>query len=271
MSELGLRTISGIIMAAVFLFAVYIGGGLFAALMGAVSAIIWSEWTNIMMPEGDDRAKLIGFISVAAMTLALLLFSGTFLFLALIAIFGIASGLLLSWIGGTRGVAGILYACGFLIAMVSLRGSFENTAGMVAIVYLCITVWFTDIGAYFVGRAVGGPKLAPAISPNKTISGAMGGIIVAAFGAWVIIILADLQFQGGLLLLAIVLSAVSQSGDLFESWIKRRSGVKDSGYIIPGHGGIMDRVDGLLFAAIALWILSVVINGFIAPASALFI
>ncbi|WP_026479696.1 phosphatidate cytidylyltransferase [Ahrensia sp. 13_GOM-1096m] len=271
MSELYLRVVSGIVMAVVFLFAIFMGGWLFAALIGVMSAIIWSEWTNIMLPDGDDRAKLVGFVCIAIMTIALLFFSGTFLFITIIAAFGIASSLLLSWSGGTRGVSGLLYAGGFLIAMVSLRGGFESTAGLIAILYLCVTVWFTDIGAYFVGRLVGGPKLAPSISPNKTMSGAMGGIIAAAFGAWIIIIVSGVHNQGGLLLLAIVLSAVSQMGDLFESGIKRRAGVKDSGYIIPGHGGMMDRVDGLLFAAIVLWVFSVVINGLVAPATALFV
>lgn len=271
MSELRLRVISGIIMAVVFLFAVFVGGWIFALLIGLMSAVVWSEWSNIMLPDSDDRAKFVGFACVAGMTLAFLFFSGTLLFLAVIAIFGIASGLLLSWVGGTRSVIGLLYACGFLIAMVSLRGAFEYTVGLITILYLCVTVWFTDIGAYFVGRAVGGPKLAPAISPNKTMSGAIGGVLAAAFGAWIIIILAGLHNQGGLLLLAIVLSAVSQMGDLFESGIKRRSGVKDSGYIIPGHGGLMDRIDGLLFAAIVLWMLGAIVGGLAAPASALFV
>src|SRR5690606_13899764 len=116
-------------------------------------------------------------------------------------------------------------------------------------------VWVTDILAYFVGKAVGGPKLAPSISPGKTWSGAIGG---AAGGTLAGLIVAQfVPTTAGMAVIcvaALALSVVSQAGDLFESSLKRRFSVKDSGRIIPGHGGVMDRVDGLVAAAFALYL-----------------
>ena len=121
--------------------------------------------------------------------------------------------------------------------------------GAVAIFWLLAVVWATDIGAYAFGRMIGGPKLAPSVSPNKTWSGAVGGfasaVAISTAVAWGF----GVQITAGLVVLAGVLSIVSQSGDLFESGLKRHYNVKDSGSIIPGHGGFMDRFDGLWFAA----------------------
>jgi len=116
------------------------------------------------------------------------------------------------------------------------------------LIWVFLVVWATDIGAYFAGRAIGGPKLAPSISPNKTIAGLVGGIIGASVtaGAWTMFA----NLPGSLYLLAAPLAAASQLGDLFESWLKRRAGVKDSGSWLPGHGGVLDRVDGLAPVAV---------------------
>ena len=258
MSELQLRIVSGVIMAAVFLAAAYIGGWVFTGLMAFVSLVVWSEWSDIAMSDGDDRAKLIGYISLCAMLACLVLLSGTNLIVALLIVFAVSMGTMLSWSSGTQAVLGLFYAGGFLVAMSQLRNGIGDHNGIFALLFLCAAVWSTDIGAYFAGRAIGGPKLAPPISPNKTISGALGGI----FGAMIVASLVASFFgQTNLaifLLLAAFLSVISQAGDLYESWLKRQAGVKDSGAIIPGHGGAMDRVDGLVFAAISLW----VVNGF---------
>ena len=110
-----------------------------------------------------------------------------------------------------------------------------------------MTVMCTDIGAYFVGRRFGGKKLAPSISPNKTQSGALGGLLAAL----VVGLIFSSQFEANAAffpLIALVLSAAGQAGDLFESWIKRQAKVKDSGVLLPGHGGVLDRLDGYIFA-----------------------
>jgi phosphatidate cytidylyltransferase len=110
-----------------------------------------------------------------------------------------------------------------------------------------ITTWSVDIGAYFAGRSIGGPKLAPSISPNKTWAGLIGGMVAAGVfgGAWAWL----LQLPAILILLAAPFGAAAQAGDLFESWLKRRAGVKDSGTWLPGHGGALDRLDGLVVVA----------------------
>ena len=116
-------------------------------------------------------------------------------------------------------------------------------------------VWATDIGAYFAGRAIGGPKLAPSVSPNKTIAGLIGGVICAAVlaGAWVYYV----QLPAKLLWLAVLFAVAAQLGDLFESGLKRRAGVKDSGTWLPGHGGLLDRLDGLVPVAVLTAVLMV--------------
>jgi phosphatidate cytidylyltransferase len=119
--------------------------------------------------------------------------------------------------------------------------------GVELLLWVFITTWSVDIGAYFAGRTIGGPKLAPAISPNKTWAGLIGGMIAAAVfgGLWVYL----LQLPPLLYLLAPPFAVAAQLGDLFESWLKRRAGVKDSGTWLPGHGGALDRLDGLVVVA----------------------
>jgi len=125
--------------------------------------------------------------------------------------------------------------------------------------WLFIIVWATDIGGYFVGKSVGGPKLAPQVSPKKTWSGLLGGIALSIGASLILVLVLNLPLTLTVLILASGLLAVwAQVGDLFESGIKRHFGVKDSGELIPGHGGLLDRVDGLVFVAPAIAILILV-------------
>ena len=132
--------------------------------------------------------------------------------------------------------------------VVPRRSSPQPSPRLWLVLWVFIVVWSVDIGAYFTGRAIGGPKLAPSISPGKTWAGFYGGIAAATLlgGAWVLVT----QLPLVLVLLAPLFAAAAQGGDLFESWMKRRAGVKDSGRLLPGHGGVFDRVDGLLPVAI---------------------
>jgi phosphatidate cytidylyltransferase len=116
--------------------------------------------------------------------------------------------------------------------------------GIVYTLWALALVWACDIGAYFAGRAIGGPKLWPAISPNKTWAGLIGGVVLASLFALFMHILYGLPWR--MTLATPVLAVLAQGGDLFESWLKRRAGVKDSGNILPGHGGVLDRLDGLV-------------------------
>jgi phosphatidate cytidylyltransferase len=118
------------------------------------------------------------------------------------------------------------------------------------VVFLFLVVWASDISAYFSGRFLGGPKLAPAISPNKTWSGAMGGLLGALLvGVGAALALGGAAPLGATAAVALLLGLATQSGDMFESWMKRRFGVKDSSGLLPGHGGLLDRLDGVLAAA----------------------
>jgi phosphatidate cytidylyltransferase len=128
--------------------------------------------------------------------------------------------------------------------------------GWAAVLFVFLVVWATDIAAYFGGRYFGGPKLWPAVSPNKTWSGAASGLAAAIAAGGLMAWAAGVPRAGTCFVLAGVLSVASQAGDLFESGMKRRFEVKDSGRLIPGHGGVLDRVDGLLAAAAAAWVLA---------------
>ena len=129
--------------------------------------------------------------------------------------------------------------------------------GRMTLFWLLAVVWGADTGGFVFGQSLRGPKLAPAISPNKTWSGFLGGTLIAAIGGWAVV--AYMRGNAGVevALFSAAIGVVSQIGDLFESWIKRRFGVKDSGSIIPGHGGLFDRVDGLVAAAFAATLINI--------------
>ena len=153
--------------------------------------------------------------------------------------------------------AGFLYIAVAVAALLWLRA--DPLVGRANVLVLLLLVWSSDVGAYAAGRSVGGPRLAPSISPGKTVSGAVGGLLAAVavgVGATLTVSQTPRLLQAGLL--AAGLGVVAQAGDLLESWVKRRLGVKDSGTLIPGHGGLFDRLDALLAAApaaalLALW------------------
>ncbi len=143
---------------------------------------------------------------------------------------------------------GVLYIAISCLCLAWLRAVPDQGRGLAIVLFAA--VWTTDIGAYLVGRSAGGPKLAPRISPNKTWSGAIGGLIGASIAAYLAAMWTGLGYAGLVALtIGAVLSVFSQIGDLGESWWKRRFQVKDSGHLIPGHGGILDRIDGVLLAS----------------------
>ena len=143
-------------------------------------------------------------------------------------------------------VAGFIYSLAPAIALLWIRD--RSLLGIELLLWVFITTWSVDIGAYFAGRSIGGPKLAPAISPNKTWAGLIGGMAAAALfaGLWTLL----LDLPSILLWLAAPFALGAQIGDLFESWLKRRAGVKDSGTWLPGHGGALDRLDGLVVVSV---------------------
>jgi phosphatidate cytidylyltransferase len=164
----------------------------------------------------------------------------------------VATLMFYEWTRIVRGWGAAWYASGFLYALLpalALLWIRERDAhGLALLIWVFIVTWATDIGAYFAGRAFGRRKLAPSISPGKTVEGLYGGIAAAALlgGAWVI----GMELGMPLLILAPIFALAAQAGDLFESRMKRRAGVKDSGGWLPGHGGVLDRLDGLVPVAV---------------------
>jgi phosphatidate cytidylyltransferase len=162
---------------------------------------------------------------------------------------------------------GIGYAGAMLLAPMILRG--DHAYGFAVIVLLFAVVWTTDVVGYFAGRALGGPKLLPAVSPKKTWSGAIAGTA----GAMVVALFVANVFGSfnvlAILIIAFVLSVLAQFGDLLESWVKRRFHAKDSSQLIPGHGGVMDRLDGFWAAAVAGCLIGILRGGFDGPARGL--
>jgi phosphatidate cytidylyltransferase len=164
---------------------------------------------------------------------------------------------------------GVVYAALLLIAPVVLRR--DANYGMIVIFMLFAIVWTTDIAGYFGGRAIGGPKLAPSISPKKTWSGAIAGLVGVAVIASLAARYIPAARTAPLVIVSILLSLVSQAGDLAESALKRRFGIKDSSQIIPGHGGVMDRLDGFWAAAVCAAIIGLARGGFAEPATGLLV
>jgi phosphatidate cytidylyltransferase len=172
----------------------------------------------------------------------------------------------LAWLGGPAkriwAGAGLIYAASVVISVTLLR-VLSRIDGMEAILWLFAVVWGTDVMAYFGGRLIGGPKLWPRLSPSKTWAGFLVGVSSGGLLGLLCVILtpgAEAAALGPLFVLGLLAGVVAQAGDFFESWIKRRFGVKDSSRLIPGHGGFMDRLDGFIaaaaFAALVGWIKS---------------
>ena len=254
-SELRLRIISGIVLAVVVLAATWFGGLAFRALAAAIALLVYYEWSTITrLAEVDFRGNAFGWLSIAIIA-GLVIFGFDELALPVLigsTVIGIAYALLLKKSGWLPG--GIVYSGLTAISLAAIRG--DGGDGFAAMVFIFAVVWATDILAYFIGRAIGGPKLAPPISPGKTWSGAIGGAVSAVI-AGTLVHMAFFPLNGlWVPVIALVLSVFSQIGDLFESFIKRRFGVKDSSRLIPGHGGVMDRVDGLVFACFAAFLIA---------------
>jgi phosphatidate cytidylyltransferase len=239
------RVVAALVLAPVAVAIAYAGGWLWTLLVTLAAIGLYVEWLMIVDVARQTRVVASGAVALAISGLCLALgqIDGSLLALAL----GLAAVALLSpgrrnWIA-----TGFGYAAAAQIASVLVR--LDQVWGFVALILVLLVVWVTDIGGYFAGRGIGGPKLWPRVSPKKTWAGAVGGfvaslLIAAGFAAF------GLGKTGPLLLLGAVLSIASQLGDLFESAVKRRFGVKDSSHIIPGHGGLMDRLDGFVAAVV---------------------
>jgi phosphatidate cytidylyltransferase len=260
-----LRVVSSAVLAPIAIGIAYYGGWPFAVFWTAAAIAVWWEWTRLVHPAGHQGALITGICALAIQ--ALLLMIGRADVAVMIAALGALGAAIISARNAVWTAAGVVYASLLMIAPVMIRG--EDRIGFFAIIFVFAVVWGTDIVAYFTGRAIGGPKLAPSISPNKTWSGATGGMIAAILAGSAVAAPSNLRAMVAIALIAAALSVVSQAGDLFESHMKRVFNAKDSGTIIPGHGGVMDRLDGFATAVVAALMIGAVRAGWNASAQGL--
>jgi phosphatidate cytidylyltransferase len=263
--DIGVRVASGVALALVALAALWSGSLPFAIVVGAVGIVVVWEWGRIVRSAGVDAIMIIQALAVAAgVMLAASGLAGLGLIVILVA--AIISALLAFGDRGHMAAFGALYAGLPAVALVWLHRS--DGSGYLSVLFILLAVWATDTGAYFAGRLIGGPKLMPAVSPKKTWSGLAGGILAGGLvGVGFALARAELSL-GYMLVAGALLGVVSQAGDLLESALKREYGVKDASALIPGHGGFMDRIDGLAAAVVASAIFAVVVD-IQAPARAL--
>jgi phosphatidate cytidylyltransferase len=266
-TDLGPRVASAIVLLLLAIAGLYFGSFVFAALVGAVFAGCYREWERMvtLRPLKPAGAALIGLLALSALVFPAF---GPVASLALVAVAAVlAAATARQWTRAWR-VGGVVFYGVVIVLLLAIRG--EATwnqpgvfdAGLWAGLLLGCVIWATDTGAYFTGRQVGGEKLAPDISPSKTWSGAIGGFALGTLIGLVLWLLAVPHSPWWIgLILSAALSILGQVGDLAESAIKRRFRIKDSGDIIPGHGGLMDRLDSLTFGTIFVFVVGLLHGG----------
>lgn len=251
------RLVSGLALAAIAMALTWLSVWTFALLVITVALIVAWEWGRIVRKAEVDTILVV---HLAAVLLAGGLSLAGLPALGVITV--VVGAILAAVLGfeklGRISALGVLYAGLPSVALIWIRQA--TPLGIEAALFLLLCVWASDTGAYFAGRTIGGPKLLPSISPNKTWSGAIGGIVASIAVALAFAAVVPGVSSLGLLALAVLLAVVSQAGDLMESALKRWHDVKDASGLIPGHGGFMDRVDGLIFAAVGAAILAAIVN-----------
>jgi len=284
MSELALRILFSVVAAPLALFVVLAGGAPLAALLAVVSALGAWEFYRIARGSGTRPLDDVGIAIAGLLPLAVhAQYLGIFSFhLALASVVALAILAATIWLRGVEGrplgaaavtLLGVAYTAGMLSYGYAIRyhdvvRGYDTVSvrfaslgplqvpiapGGVLLIFPLVLTWASDIGAYFVGRAIGGRKLIPSVSPGKTVAGAVGGLAASMivswiYARWVLVPVASLGFTPWAALgFGALISVAAQVGDLFESLLKREGGVKDSSRIIPGHGGILDRFDSLIF------------------------
>ncbi|MET0369794.1 MAG: phosphatidate cytidylyltransferase [Sphingobium sp.] len=243
-TELRTRSIVGVALVAVALGALLAGGLIFWTLLVVAGVLMQGEWGDLTGATPEQRKAAMFAVSIP---LALLCPLAAGLDWPVLIAAAAAFFFVLFTSRKPKLAMGIPYICLPIVALVYLRGQTPTMFGLLLAFWALGLVWATDIGAYFAGRSIGGPKLAPRVSPSKTWAGLGGGVLAALLLGFALHRFAGLPLQ--LAAASGLLAVAAQLGDLLESWMKRRAGVKDSGTILPGHGGVMDRLDGVVAAA----------------------
>lgn len=267
MSELTLRVLFAVVAAPLVILAIYVGDAALASLLGIAAALGAWELYRMTAQKGVRPLTTLGIPLAAAFPLVvhahyLRVMSVPLSVLALVFLFVLAVAI---WTRGVEGrplaasaitIFGVLYLGGMLSFAYGLRYhrfTISPVAGTALVLLPLLLTWASDIGAYFAGRAFGRRKLIPSVSPGKTVAGAVGGLLLTMLVSWLLgrVALPDVAQLGmttvGALLFGALLSVGAQVGDLAESLLKREAGVKDSSRLLPGHGGVLDRIDSLLF------------------------
>lgn len=236
MSELATRSVVGIGLIALAGLSLWAGGVAFWILVSVAALFMMAEWVDLHGGSPFHKRAAQFSLSVPLAIMSPLAAGPYFFALGLV----VGAGFFIAAVTRRGGLGwGALYVGLPALALLLLREQ-----GLLIALWAMALVWATDIGAYFAGRTIGGPKIAPLISPSKTWAGLGGGMVAAALFAFVLHGWWDLSAH--LAVAAPLLAVLAQAGDFYESWLKRRAGVKDSGDILPGHGGVLDRLDGLV-------------------------
>lgn len=257
--NLARRVISALVIAPIGLIAIWAGGIVFDILVGIIAVLMAFEWTRLVFGKDNKLAFMVhALFSVIA--LAVLNIGMTELAFAVMAVGAVVAGVLAlsKKTSAIWALAGVIYSTGPLLCISWLRDIPD--LGFIIVLAVVLVIVATDIGAYFVGKAIGGPKWIPTISPSKTWAGLGGGMF---FGAVIGAALGYATILGSVAFLAVaaaLLALISQCGDLLESFVKRRFNAKDSGNLIPGHGGVLDRFDGLMIASVVVALIYVATN-----------
>jgi phosphatidate cytidylyltransferase len=271
-----LRVASAAVLGPAVLALTYIGGWPFLALCFLAALGILYEWSWLTVGRAEVRILVPGAIGlVAAAFFAGAAFPNEAIGVALVG--AVTAALVASTAGhgiarfraGSWAAGGVIYAAAAFLGPALLRRDPEW--GLRALLFLFATVWATDIFAFAFGRVLGGPLLSPSISPKKTWSGALGGVVGGVAAGLGVAYTSGVGKLGIIAAMALLLSVLAQAGDLAESAIKRRFGAKDTGTLIPGHGGLMDRLDGFLVAALVALVVGALRYGTAAPAKGLLV
>ena len=266
MADLGLRTLSASVLASIAVAALWAGSWAFAGLLLAISLAMSWEWGRLVRKSSIDPAHFVHGATVAGAVLLSAIGYAAPALIALIAGYFIVLTLTFNGSASQLSALGVLYVGLPAISLVTLRGNYAY--GFTAVLFVIVCVIATDTCAYFAGRSIGGPKLWPSVSPKKTWSGLVGGVSAAGVVGYCFAINVIGSAPVRLMIIGLTLGLVAQGGDLAESALKRAFDMKDASGLIPGHGGFMDRMDGLVTAAVAAMLIGLW-GSLYAPARAL--